>query len=225
MSDYHELENEWKKYRFKKMLPRYLWFTVICSVTAVVVFLLFNKASSEHSPKPKPVFKNVIKPPEHNLSKEDTRVVKTPEKPTPLTLSPNFTALQQPLPQQKSRPSNQKHTQLPKKVQPPVVNIQSNKENINAMIQRFEASKNPDLALMIAKRFYKEKDYDNAYNYALLSNELDSDNEESWLLFAKCLYKLHKTDTAIKVLQSYIRKSDSLKAKVLLDKITSKSPL
>ncbi len=89
------------------------------------------------------------------------------------------------------------------------------------IIKRFKRTNDPVLGLFLARRYYHLKKYNLAYNYALLTNQLDSKNEQSWIIFAKSLVKLGQTSMAIQTLKSYIKNSHSKNAKVLLDNIQS----
>ena len=94
---------------------------------------------------------------------------------------------------------------------------QNTQDDIQHVIKRFKTSNNPALSLFIAKKYYELENYNQSYNYALMTNELNSDIEESWIIFAKSLYKLNKKDKAIEILKKYISTSHSHRAKVLLD--------
>jgi hypothetical protein len=94
-------------------------------------------------------------------------------------------------------------------------------KDIQDIIRRFKKNNNPALSLFIAKKSYEVGDYKQAYNYALITNGLNHNIEESWLIFAKSLVKLHKKDMAIKTLDEYIRYSHSSNARILLNDIKS----
>jgi hypothetical protein len=91
--------------------------------------------------------------------------------------------------------------------------------DIQHVIKRFKTSNSPALSLFIAKKYYELENYNQSYNYALITNELNNDIEESWIIFAKSLYKLNKKDTAVRMLEKYIATSHSHHAKILLDHI------
>ncbi|QFR49017.1 hypothetical protein FJR48_04470 [Sulfurimonas lithotrophica] len=93
--------------------------------------------------------------------------------------------------------------------------------DIQDVIKRFKKNNNPALSLFVAKKYYKLGDYEKAYNYALITNEINNEIEQSWIIFAKSLVKLNKKDLAIKTLKKYIRHSHSGNAKVLLEDIKS----
>jgi hypothetical protein len=98
---------------------------------------------------------------------------------------------------------------------------QNTQNDIQHVIKRFKKSNNPALSLFIAKKYYELKNYNKAYNYALITNQINDDIEESWIIFVKSLVKLNKKDKAIKILKEYIEFSHSNRAKILLNNIKS----
>ena len=95
----------------------------------------------------------------------------------------------------------------------------TSKKDLQTVIERFKKSNNPVLGLFIAKKYYAMGEYHKAYNYALITNQIDSTIEESWLVFAKSLVKLGQKERAIKTLRAYIKTSKSNKAQLLLQNI------
>jgi len=107
---------------------------------------------------------------------------------------------------------------------PPKKNIitierQDSSKDIQEIIKRFKKNNSPALSLFIAKKSYEIGNYEQAYNYALITNDINNGIEASWLIFAKSLVKLHKKEMAIKTLKEYIRYSHSKNAKILLNEI------
>ena len=96
---------------------------------------------------------------------------------------------------------------------------QNTQNDIQHVIKRFKKSNNPALSLFVAKKYYELGDYNQAYNYALITNEINNDIEDSWIIFAKSLVKLNKKHQAIKTLDRFIKHTHSHKAKLLLDNI------
>lgn len=94
-------------------------------------------------------------------------------------------------------------------------------DDIRHIIKRFKKNNNPALSLFIAKKYYELGEYHKAYNYALITNEIDRDIDASWIIFAKSLVKLNQKDMAIKILKQYIENSHSSSAKILLDEIVA----
>lgn len=95
----------------------------------------------------------------------------------------------------------------------------NDEDDIKDVIKRFNVNHNPALSLFVAKRYYQLGDYEKAYNYALSTNEINNNMEESWIIFSKSLVKMNKKDMAIETLKKYISHSQSSQAKQLLDEI------
>jgi hypothetical protein len=92
----------------------------------------------------------------------------------------------------------------------------TSENELKDIIERFNKSKNVALGLFLAKHYYRVADFENAYNYSLLVNELDENIEDSWIIFASSQVKMGKSDQAIAVLEAYIKNKNSQKAKLLL---------
>lgn len=97
----------------------------------------------------------------------------------------------------------------------------STRNDIEHVLKRFKKNNNPALSLFIAQKYYDLGDYHNAYNYALITNEINNNIEESWLIFTKSLVKLGKKEMAVKTLKQYLQYSNSDKAGRLLDNIVT----
>ncbi len=93
--------------------------------------------------------------------------------------------------------------------------------DIKDVIRRFKQNKNPALSLFIAKRYYEIGQYQNSYNYALMTNEIDKSIDASWIIFSKSLVKLGQKELAILTLKSYLKTTKSTQAEILLRKIES----
>ncbi len=115
-------------------------------------------------------------------------------------------------------------------IQTPAIEIKTNKisiirkdseDDIRHIIKRFKKNNNPALSLFVAKKYYELGEYHKAYNYALITNEIDREIDASWLIFAKSLVKLNQKEMAIKTLKKYIEDSSSSSAKILHEEIIS----
>jgi len=97
-------------------------------------------------------------------------------------------------------------------------------EEIKTYEERFRSSQDPKDSLYLAKFYYNKGNYEKAETWAVNTNNIDGDIEESWLIFAKARAKQgHRVD-AIKVLQSYYEETGSTKAKDILDKLRRNKP-
>ena len=187
----------------------------------------------------KKVIKKIIKPKEEE---EEKKIIKIDEK--QLTVEPSFNfisqikydvtnikpeivkiekkIIKQPEVQEikevKKREIIQHHRE---RERPLKIIRQKTQQDIKEVIKRFEKNHNPALSLFIARQYYEIKEYKKAYNYALITNGINNDIEESWIIFAKSLVKLNKKSIAIKMLNRYIAHSNSYRATTLLDDIYS----
>ncbi|MFY9143592.1 tetratricopeptide repeat protein [Sulfuricurvum sp.] len=99
------------------------------------------------------------------------------------------------------------------------INRNESKLEIDDLLSRFKETSNANLGLFIARYYYEHGNFNESYNYALKTNNINNRIDESWILFAKSLMKLGKTDQAKKTLQLYISQSNSENARSLLDSI------
>jgi len=97
-----------------------------------------------------------------------------------------------------------------------MIDKRDTEKDLQDVINRFKKNKNPKLSLHIAKKYYSLGKFNKSYNYALITNQIDEEIEDSWIIFAKSLYKLGEKKMAIKTLNSYIKSSESIKASILL---------
>lgn len=150
------------------------------------------------------------------------RALKTPVRPTVTTQAVKKTVVAKPVketpPHIEEVPEKSTIVSKPKKSSISII-AKQDEEDIKDVIRRFKKNKNPALSLFIARQYYKTERYQKAYNYALITNNINSDIEDSWLIFARSLVKLDQKKMAKKALSSYIDTSDSARAKILLDEI------
>lgn len=100
------------------------------------------------------------------------------------------------------------------------MNFKSTSVNyIETIKAKFTKSNNSREALLLAKFYYKNKNYKASEKWSLSANKLNNDLEESWLVFAKSKVKLGKKREALTILVSYYKKSHSIKAKRLIGQI------
>ena len=232
MIDIIRLEKRWYRYKIKKLLPKIVIFIAIISSLVLALFFISStpkknsitqKEQSKSLTIKKIQTKKVQKQPLIKIQKKEPKKEKTKQQQTLLKPSLDFlTTLEKEeknkvvsvalkkkkvLPQKKEKKSNVK------------IVINNSKNDIDDVIQRFNSTNNPALSLFIAQKYYEQKKYKKAYNYALRTNKIDNNIEESWIIFIKSLVKLHKKKMALDILQRYIDNSKSQKAQQLLVKI------
>ncbi|WP_051906413.1 MULTISPECIES: hypothetical protein [unclassified Sulfurospirillum] len=91
--------------------------------------------------------------------------------------------------------------------------------SIQYLKDKFEKTHNITFALMLAEEYYLAKNYTESNKWALIANNVDSENEKSWIWFAKSKIKLgHKEDAAL-ALKAYLKNNKSQAAQSLLNQI------
>jgi len=233
-----DLENRWKKYKIKSYIP---YITIVVSLSVITSVILFFISTEYHTPtkqkisKPKITTKPKPKPTQQQskpTTPKPTPLQKTKEK-TILMPSMGFVKhLQNTQPYYDKTPKqirskagklNKKNIKTaikkPKKISITINQKRDSKKDIKEVLKRFKENNNPALSLFVAKNYYELKEYKQAYNYALIANQLDNTIEESWLIFAKSLVKMGQKDEALRVLKKYIGNSNSNSAQILYENI------
>lgn len=111
--------------------------------------------------------------------------------------------------------TNQKHEKVKLDIQ--MIDVADAKA-FDVVEKRFYENGDVDDAMFLARSYFANKNYQKAEYWALQANKTNESLEEAWLLFSESKYHLGKKQEAVKVLESYLEKKDSLQAKQLLKK-------
>ena len=226
MLNIHELETRWFYYKLRSFIPHLS--IVLSLIIIVVLFLQFYDAKDQknhienmpHTPKKELIShdstpKIIIQP---SLEFMNNIKVDSPAYYTH-TIKPIINQKKNTNPVEKTIAQGISQKTAAVKTKEIKIQRQNAHDDIKHVIKRFKISNSPALSLFIAKKYYALENYNQSYNYALITNELNNDIEESWIIFAKSLYKLQKKDKAVKMLEKYIATSHSHRAKILLENI------
>lgn len=85
--------------------------------------------------------------------------------------------------------------------------------------KRFSLTQDPEDALFLARLYYEKKSYKKSEEWAFIANELNDESEESWLIYAKSKVARGQKTKAIHILKSYLKKTNSSRAKTLLEQL------
>lgn len=215
MYDIKPLEEDWKRYKQKKLRPIILGI-VLLVVLAIAIFTILNNKS--YIAKIKSYFSSdgVVRLIEvkntQDLLLVDEALGILGDKESAITDDSNI-------------PKDD--TKVDTLVDIPLLDEKANLNIVEStsisaykdVEKRFFQTHNIDDALFLATSYYKRGDYEKAQYWALESNKIDADMEESIFIFVKSKLKLGNKSEAISILVSYIKKSDSEEAKNLLYKI------
>lgn len=95
-------------------------------------------------------------------------------------------------------------------------------QEVNSIVylkDKFEKTQNIIFALMLAEEYYLSKNYNESNKWALIANSIDSDNEKSWIWFAKSKVKLGQREDASLALKAYLKNNKSKTIESLLSQI------
>ncbi|MCX6073473.1 MAG: hypothetical protein NTY39_04060 [Campylobacterales bacterium] len=250
MIDIHLLERRWIKYKIKRLIPYVVAILGIGAGLITLLYSVNQNDVTPPPPikqeiplvkiTPKPDIAEeviaIVPPP----TLQQPRAVAAPiavARPTPAETSVAWKPKALPSPKENipvplSIPKNTPLVAVSATFSTPVV-VPPNSQNkpisikqnsttfdIHEIEDRFKNNSNPHLGLYIARYHYDNGNYSEAYNYALKTNAINNTLEESWLIFAKSLVKLGRTEQAKKTLQLYISQSNSEGAKSLLNNLT-----
>ena len=239
MYDIGQLENEWKKYRRKKLKPWYMTLVgVMFILVPIVVFLLNGKIDFSTL---KSYFNSLN---ETRTYEEETTSI-TPSNKAKGTVLVNSALDRLEINEKENlidvaqRPEKKQVNIL---VDVPMLDGEDNTEyeeevtrdkpkvhldivettNVTAykdVERRFMQSHEIEDALFLARSYYKKGDYKKSENWALEANKLDEGSEESLFIFVKSKVKLGRKNEAVSILKGYINMTDSKEGKKLLYKI------
>jgi hypothetical protein len=85
--------------------------------------------------------------------------------------------------------------------------------------KRFYQSHDTDDSLFLAKSYFRKGNYKKSEYWALQTNKVSSNIEESWIIFVKSKVKLGHKNEAIQILNNYVKRSNSHSARNLLYKL------
>lgn len=244
MFDITSLERRWLKYKIKQFIP-YITIVLLVILVPIITLLYFNTLNKPIPQQRKKINSNNSVQPIKSI--EDPQMILEPSmqfvQTFPLILSSTDSiAAQQTIKAAPKAAITQKQEEAllppvpkiketaPSAIIPSVKSVPSTNKvstinrdtevfDIHEIENRFKNNSNPHLGLYIARYHYDHGNYTESYNYALKTNAINNTIEESWLIFAKSLVKLGKTDQAKKTLQTYISESNSDNARNLLDSI------
>ncbi len=212
MYDIDALEAQWKRYRRKRLLLPAAGGLALLLLAAGGWYVL-RGSSGGTLPVPERTTDRTITQQtprtvtDGSLSPEVPSMRSTPHKAAPPKMQIVFSD------QEGKTPS-----ESPSKAKKVTIKVTSKKstDSVRDIASRFAFAKDKDDALFLARYYYDKKQYKQALKWALETNKLDSDIEESWLIFAKSKARLGQRIEAIRVLQAYYDRSGSARAKKLL---------
>jgi len=204
MYDMVQLEAQWRRYKIKQYLIPAAVILVLLLIAAALFFWLdgSNKAQSKNDTTQEAQIK----------TRQNSGNITSPSLPL-ATEAPLKLQVPQPNDSRKTRGwkmtfadeestdnSGNNLAPLPSKHVNIEVTTRKSAFSAQEIEKRYRFAKNKDDALFLARFYYEKKRYEDALKWALETNKLDSDIEESWLIFGRAKALLGKRMEAIRVL-------------------------
>lgn len=240
MYDIKPLEAEWEKYNKKRKRPLYILVLMVLLIIGTGTVLKYsdllpknmdkNSSVAKIQPKDVLVDKKISKLEVHKNKITDVGISANEIKPA----ANNHSSDNNPMdPGDVFVDKDESVQKTVKNVSEPIVAetpktrkkihfemVDANTPNAYKEIEsRFSFAPDPDDALFLARAYYKNGNYRKAARWALETNKLNGDIEESWLIFARAKARTGQKNEAIRVLSQYAKKSNSAEAKKLLKKL------
>jgi len=240
MLDVEELENQWKQYQRKKKKPFYIGGSILLLLLAFVLSIVNHKIDMSYFNIKKisnKLFSKDIEKNSTNTQVEAKQIVKH-KKAYLLNNAFKDALLSQkklkPKPQKQSKeistPLDEDELYVEKEISKPVmhkktklvglIKVSSDNSAYKDVERRFKRSHNINDSMFLANMYYKKRQYKKSLYWSMQTNKLNKNIEESWLIFAKSKLRLGRKNEAIRVLKTYIKRSNSYEAKKLLKKIS-----
>lgn len=201
MHRYELLEKRWKKYRLKRVLKP-LFFILTITLLSIGAFYFAKKSATEEKKKEVVTHtsQNILLPAKEFEKRLDGKKFYQKRKAV--------------------AKKAQKKARISKNGYPHKVLISNKRADIKELEKNFYSHPTYSKAILLAQRYFDEKDYKRSLHWALKANEINKEDERSWIIFAKNLVKLNKKDKAARVLKTYIlHHGSSQEAKEMLKKI------
>ena len=237
MYDIKPLEEEWKRYKKKKMKPWYsLIFSILIITTLALSFLnykdvIFSKLENNSSVSiNKPIPTTVLLDKALTTLEVKKEIIEKSIKDNNIELETDVSSIIDD-PMRYEHPNAKKVSiKITEPIKKPVI-VEKPRKKMHLNIiettsasayrdvaKRFADTADTDDSLFLARTYYDQGNNKKAIYWALETNKVNPNIEESWLIFAKAKARSGHKDEAIRILSSYIKRSNSFKAKALLKK-------
>jgi hypothetical protein len=233
MYDMKPLEEKWQKYRNKKLRP---WFVAVgvLMIFSILMAVFWENLNTQHPSKsaqlPSPVLVE-----EKNVSQEaNTSKIKKPalldaaldelqinerikEKSETKNENPTDILVDVPILEDEEGTDEQAPAER-KKIHLDILET-TNASAYQDVEKRFLVSRDIEDALFLANSYYDKGNYKKAEYWSIQANKIDSEMEESFLIFVKSKIKLGYKNEGISILKSYIERRNSKEAKKVLQQV------
>ena len=208
MHRYEELEKIYYKKRYLKIF--FIFGFVFLIGFSFFYFIFFNKTKNTKKEKNK---KEVIKKEKKinkEINKKNLKIKKEPKKISFILpeISKSYEEKSKKEEVKKEKTTKNKEKAFKKEVKTEKksdnIKIEEKSISLNELIKKYNLNPSYDIAMIIAKEYFKKGDLENARIWAVKANSLNPEDVDSWLFFADILLKKNEKEKALKILNVYI---------------------
>ena len=231
MYDIRPLEEEWKRYRRKKMRPWYLGTIVFVVLLFLILFFSNNTNINFNSLSP---YLNALK---SSVSFKDVKRANVQYAKSEFIMNGPLMRIEV---DKEVMEQNESVEESPANILVDIPILDGSQEgrssvsgksrkrihldiikttNVTAykdVENRFKRSHDTDDSLFLARSYYKKGNYKKSEYWALQTNKVNPNIEESMIIFVKSKMKLGRKHEARSILTAYLKKSNSHEARKLL---------
>ena len=229
MYDIKPLEEKWKQYNRKKKRPLYISIGLLFLIALAIYLIKFTRIApldSLSNPHNNSVIVTKTQK-QHHVQKllindsldeiETNEIQEEIKKVLPVEPIDEIPVLEEPA-QTEVGTKTVKKKKVHKKIHLNIIET-SSVSAYKDVAKRFYQAHDPDDSLFLAKAYFKKGNYKKAEYWALQTNKVNKNIEESWLIFVKSKVRQGHKNEAIHILESYLKRSHSKEAKNLLQKL------
>lgn len=239
MDRFNELEKSWER---RQKIRQTVLGLIVVIIAAAFAFNQFAKTPPESTPQPQrevPVQKSLPAEPTPAASVTAPAEKSLPPQPAPekelpamrLVLDRSFDTLVrrelEAAARQSQTVSEKQHEQemppeaLDAEGSQPSITSESidGTEKVSLLIENFHLEESYGNALKVARFYFEAKAFQKAVEWSLKANQIDSADDESWLLFAQASLALGDKKQAENALGTYLQKRDSLQVRRLYNQL------
>lgn len=108
--------------------------------------------------------------------------------------------------------NNEEDYAVPKRKTKVSLGGESNAATLIDIMKRFNETHDPNDSLFLAISYYEKKEYNKALFWAIETNKITEEIEDSWIIMAKSKFYLGDKNEALRILRAYASKTGSKEA-------------
>ncbi len=122
-----------------------------------------------------------------------------------------------------SNTNNNENYAAPKRKTKVSLGGESNVATLIDIMKRFNEYHDPNDSLFLAISYYEKKEYNKALFWAIETNKITEEIEDSWIIMAKSKYYLGDKNEALRILRAYASKTGSKEALNIIDQFENEN--